>query len=162
MPSRNAGADHCHAITAPSSARLEAKRGAQADGVRDPVFSLPNAFSAVLPAIEQPRTMSEASSLIVSAKPMRREHVPVGILYMVSDTIVFAGSSAVSKCLVAIYPVGAVLVTRSSVARFTCALFIFPPTGLAVCRTRRLSHHVLPSVSPDCSQTFLLIVVSLM
>src|SRR5262245_25228283 len=38
MPPRNAGADHCHVITAPSSARFEAKRAAQADGVRDPVF----------------------------------------------------------------------------------------------------------------------------
>src|SRR5215813_12416921 len=60
-------------------------------------LSSPNAFSAVLPAIKQPRTMSEASSLIVSAKPARREHVPLGILYMVSATIVFAVSSAVSK-----------------------------------------------------------------
>src|SRR5262249_59915885 len=61
MPPRNAGADYCHAITAPSSARFEAKRAAQADGVRDPVFVVPNAFSAVLPAIEQRSTMSEAS-----------------------------------------------------------------------------------------------------
>jgi len=36
--------------------------------------------------------MSEASSLIVSAKPVRREHVPLGILYMVGATIVFAGN----------------------------------------------------------------------
>src|SRR5215831_8187791 len=120
MPPRNAGADHCHAITTRSSARFEAKRAAQADGVRDPVLSLPNAFSAILPAIEQPRTMSEASSLIGSAKPARREHVPLGILYMVSATIVFAVSSAVSKWLVAIYPVGEVLFTRTSVALLTC------------------------------------------
>src|SRR5262249_53023406 len=95
-------------------------------------LSLASAFSAVLPAIEQPRTMSEASSLIVSAKPARREHVPLGILYMVSATIVFAVSSAVSKWLVASYPVGEVLFTRTSVALLTCALFILPQTGLAV------------------------------
>jgi len=111
--------------------------------------------------------MSEASSLIVSAKPARREHVPLGILYMVSATIVFAVSSAVSKWLVAIYPVGEVLFTRTSVALLTCALltcalFILPQTGLAVFRTRRLSHHVLRSVSQGCSQTFLLIAFSLM
>jgi uncharacterized membrane protein len=162
MPPRNAAADHCHAITAPSSARFKDKRAAQADGVRDPVFVVANAFSAVLPAIEQPRTMSEASSLIVSAKPARREHVPLGILYMVSATIVFAVSSAVSKWLVASYPVGEVLFTRTSVALLTCALFILPQTGLAVFRTRRLSHHVLRSVSQGCSQTFLLIAFSLM
>ena len=75
--------------------------------------------------------MSEASSLIVSAKPARREHVPLGILYMVSATIVFAVSSAVSKWMVASYPVGEVLFTRTSVALLTCALFILPHTGLA-------------------------------
>jgi len=106
--------------------------------------------------------MSEASSLTVSAKPLRREHVPLGILYMVSATIVFAVSSAVSKWLVASYPVGEVLFTRTSVALLTCALFILPHTGLAVFRTRRLRHHVLRSVSQGCSQTFLLIAFSLM
>src|SRR6516162_651926 len=158
MPSRNAGADHCHAISVHSGAG----RSAQADGVRKRFPRLPNAFSAVLPAIAQPRTMSEASSLIVSAKPARRGHVPLGILYMVSATIVFAVSSAVSKWLVASYPVGEVLFTRTSVALLTCALFILPHTGLAVFRTQRLRHHVLRSVSQGCSQTFLLIAFSLM
>ena len=106
--------------------------------------------------------MSEASSLIVSAKPARREHVPLGILYMVGATIVFAASSAVSKWLVASYPIGEVLFTRTVVALLTCALFILPQTGLAVFRTRRLGHHVLRSVSQGCSQTFLLIAFSLM
>src|SRR5262245_23496908 len=36
----------------------------------------------------------------------RREHVPLGITYMVSATILFAASSAVSKWLVARYPIG--------------------------------------------------------
>jgi len=158
MPSWNAGADHCHAISVHSGA----ERSAQADGVRKLFPRLPNAFSAVLPAIAQPRTMSEASSLIVPAKPARREHVPLGILYMVSATIVFAVSSAISKWLVASYPVGEVLFTRTSVALLTCALFILPHTGLAVFRTQRLRHHVLRSVSQGCSQTFLLIAFSLM
>src|SRR5262245_28968884 len=102
--------------------------------------------------------MSEASSLIVSAKPARREHVPLGILYMIAATIVFA----VSRWLVASYPIGEVLFTRTLVALITCALFILPHTGLAVFRTQRLRHHVLRSVSQGCSQTFLLIAFSLM
>jgi drug/metabolite transporter (DMT)-like permease len=106
--------------------------------------------------------MSEASSLIVSAKPARREHVPLGILYMVGATIVFAASSAVSKWLVARYPIGEVLFTRTAVALLTCALFILPHAGLAVFRTQRLRHHVVRSVSQGCSQTFLLIAFSLM
>ena len=79
-----------------------------------------------------------------------------------SSTIVFAVSSAVSKWLVASYPIGEVLFTRTAVALLTCALFIMPQTGLAVFRTRRLGHHVLRSVSQGCSQTFLLIAFSLM
>jgi len=106
--------------------------------------------------------MSEASSLIVSAKSARREHVPLGILYMVGATIVFAASSAVSKWLVVSYPIGEVLFTGTAVALLTCALFILPHAGLAVFRTQRLRHHVLRSVSQGCSQTFLLIAFSLM
>src|SRR5215467_3675439 len=106
--------------------------------------------------------MSEATNVIVSAKPMRREHVPLGILYMVGATIVFAASSAVSKWLVASYPIGEVLFTRTAVALITCALFILPQTGLAVFRTQRLRHHVGRALSQGCSQTFLLIAFSLM
>ena len=106
--------------------------------------------------------MSEATDVIVPANGARREHVPLGILYMVGATIVFAASSAVSKWLVASYPVGEVLFTRTAVALVTCALFIMPQTGLAVFRTQRLSHHVMRSVSQGCSQTFLLIAFSLM
>ncbi len=54
----------------------------------------------------------------------------------------FAASSAVSKWLVASYPIGEVLFTRTSVALLTCALFILSHTGLAVFRTQRLRHHV--------------------
>ena len=108
MPLRNAGTDHCHAITAPSSARLRPSALRKLMAFAILFLRLPNALSAVLPAIEQRRTMSEASSLIVSAKPARREHVPLGILYMVGATIVFAASSAVSKWLVASYPIGEV------------------------------------------------------
>ena len=81
--------------------------------------------------------MSEASSLIAPAKPAQREHIPLGILYMVAATVVFAASSAVSKWLVESYPIGEVLFTRTLVALLTCALFIIPQTGLAVFRTRR-------------------------
>src|SRR5439155_19966121 len=99
---------------------------------------------------------------MVSVQPERREHVPLGILYMVSATVLFAASSAASKWLVASYPIGEVLFTRTAVALVTCALFIVPHTGLAVFRTERLRHHVLLSVSQGCSQSFLLIAFSLM
>jgi drug/metabolite transporter (DMT)-like permease len=117
-------------------------------------------------AIDQPARdgVSEASGpdRRVAGNPARREHVPLGILYMLGATIVFAASSAVSKWLVARYPIGEVLFTRTAVALTTCALFIMPYTGLAVFRTYRLRHHVMRSVSQRFSQTFLLIAFSLM
>ena len=108
--------------------------------------------------------MNEASSPDVTApaKSARREHIPLGIAYMIAATILFAASSAVSKWLVGTYPVGEVLFTRTAVALITCALFIVPRTGFAVFRTQRLSHHVMRSVSQAFSQTFLLIAFSLM
>ena len=92
----------------------------------------------------------------------RREHVPLGILYIVSATIVFAGSSAVSKWQVATYPVGEVLFTRTFVALITCLLFILPRTGLGVFRTQRPGAHAMRCVSQGISQTCLLIAFSLM
>ena len=46
---------------------------------------------------EPPPPMSEPTGVIVPAKSARREHIPLGILYMVGATFVFAVSSAVSK-----------------------------------------------------------------
>ena len=99
---------------------------------------------------KEPPPTSEPTGVIVPAKSARREHVPLGILYMVAATFVFAVSSAVSKWLVASYSIGEVLFTRTAIALLTCALFIIPQTGLAVFRTQRLR------------QTFLLIAFSLM
>jgi drug/metabolite transporter (DMT)-like permease len=92
----------------------------------------------------------------------RREHVPLGILYMVGATIVFSASSACSKWLVATYPAGEVLFTRSVVSLLTLALFILPTTGIAVFRTDRLRHHVARSFSQFVSQSCLIIAFSLM
>jgi drug/metabolite transporter (DMT)-like permease len=108
--------------------------------------------------------VSEASipDRLAAAPPARREHVPLAILYMVGATLVFAASSAASKWLVATYPIGEVLFTRTAVALATLALFILPQTGLAVYRTRRLHHHAMRSLSQGFSQTFLLIAFSMM
>jgi drug/metabolite transporter (DMT)-like permease len=108
--------------------------------------------------------VSEASSpdLVMPANSARKEHVPLAILHMIGATIVFSASSAASKWLVASYPIGEVLFTRTVVAFIACALFILPQTGLAVFRTRRLPHHVMRSVSQGFSQTFLLIAFSMM
>jgi drug/metabolite transporter (DMT)-like permease len=46
--------------------------------------------------------------------PVREERIPLGIAYMLAATVLFAGSSAASKWLVASYPVGEVLFSRSA------------------------------------------------
>jgi drug/metabolite transporter (DMT)-like permease len=107
-------------------------------------------------------TTSEARRAEAAQSARPREHIPLGILHMVGATLVFSVSSACSKWLVATYPLGEVLFTRSLVSLVTLAACILPATGLAVFRTNRLRHHVLRSFSQFCSQSCLLIAFSLM
>jgi drug/metabolite transporter (DMT)-like permease len=93
---------------------------------------------------------------------VKREHVLLGIAYMIASTIVFSVSSAISKWLVATYPIGEVLFSRSLISLGVCALIILPTTGLAVFHTERVRHHAMRSFSQFLSQTFLVIAFSLM
>jgi drug/metabolite transporter (DMT)-like permease len=93
---------------------------------------------------------------------VRQERIPLGILFMLVATILFAGSSALSKWLVATYPIGEMLFMRAATALIGTSLVILPATGLAVFRTRRLRDHVMRGVSQSCSQTFLIVAFSLM
>jgi drug/metabolite transporter (DMT)-like permease len=95
-------------------------------------------------------------------RPMRQERIPLAIAYMVSAGAVFAGSSAASKWLVATYPLGEVLFTRTFIGLIACSLFILPATGLAVFHTRRPGAHLIRGVSQTCSQSLLLLAFSLM
>jgi drug/metabolite transporter (DMT)-like permease len=81
---------------------------------------------------------------------------------MLIATILFAGSSALSKWLVATYPIGQMLFMRAAAALVGSSLVILPVTGLAVFRTERLRDHTLRSVSQACAQSFLVIAFSLM
>ena len=94
--------------------------------------------------------------------PARRERIPLGILYMVGATVMFSVSSALSKWLVASYPVGEILFIRSAVSLICCAAFILPIAGLAVFRTDRLRHHGLRAGSQAASQTCIIIAFSMM
>src|SRR3982075_284327 len=96
------------------------------------------------------------------ARPARQERIPLGILYMIGATAMFAGSSAVSKLLVVTYPVDEVLFSRCAVGLLCCAAFILPRTGLKVFHTDKLRSHVARSISQSFSQTFILIAFSLM
>jgi drug/metabolite transporter (DMT)-like permease len=98
----------------------------------------------------------------VPARPTRHERIPLAILYMVVAGLVFAGSSAASKWLVASYPVGEVLFSRTVVGLLALSAFILPSKGLAVFRTQRLGAHLVRGVSQTTSQTLLVTAFSLM
>jgi drug/metabolite transporter (DMT)-like permease len=93
---------------------------------------------------------------------VRQEHIPLGILHMLVATVLFAGSSALTKWLVQAYPIGEVLFVRAVTSLVGASLVILPYAGLAVFRTKRLRDHLVRGVSQSCSQTFLVIAFSLM
>jgi drug/metabolite transporter (DMT)-like permease len=97
-----------------------------------------------------------------SDRPTRQERIPLGILYMVCATVVFACSSAASKWLVTYYPPGEVLFSRNFISLAVCSAVILPRTGLAVFRTNKLRGHMARGVSQSCSQMFLIIAFSMM
>jgi drug/metabolite transporter (DMT)-like permease len=93
---------------------------------------------------------------------VREERIPLGIAYMIAATVLFAGSSATSKWLVANYPVGEVLFSRSATSLVGVSLVILPYSGFAVFRTKRLGAHLMRGISQASSQAFLLIAFGLM
>ncbi|MBN8920497.1 MAG: DMT family transporter [Rhizobiales bacterium] len=93
---------------------------------------------------------------------VRRDRVPLGIVYMVGATVVFAVTTAITKWQVATYPIGEVIWVRSVVALIVCAALILPQTGLGVFRTARLGDHIKRGFSQSLSQTFILVALSLM
>ena len=81
---------------------------------------------------------------------------------MVGATILFAGSTAISKWQVAVYPVQEVLFFRTAVSLIACSLFILPQDGLAVFATQRLGAHMRRGVSQFVSQSCIVIALMLM
>ncbi len=103
-----------------------------------------------------------AAASVEPSTSKRREHIPLGIMLMVGAGILFAGSSATSKWLVATYPVGEILFTRTIISLFTLSLFILPRLGLAVFRTQRPGAHLMRGMSQATSQSLLIIAFSMM
>ena len=62
----------------------------------------------------------------------RDNHVVRGITFMIGATVMFAISNALSKWIVAIYPVGEVMFSRSLTSLIVCSAFMLPVTGLSV------------------------------
>jgi drug/metabolite transporter (DMT)-like permease len=100
--------------------------------------------------------------MTLPAAPPRRDHVPLGILYMVGATVIFVSVNGVVKWEVALYPVGEVMFARTVFALLACCLLSLPRTGLAALRTERLGDHVKRGASQFCSQMCLALAFKLM
>ncbi len=92
----------------------------------------------------------------------RDNHVVRGIMFMIGATVLFAISNALSKWVVAIYPVGEVMFARSLSSLVVCAAFMLPVTGLSVFATGRVRDHLARGLSQAVSQTFTVIAFSMM
>jgi len=92
----------------------------------------------------------------------RQNHVVRGIMFMIGATVMFAISNALSKWVVAIYPVGEVMFARSLTSCIVCSAFMLPMTGLSVFATGRVRDHLARGLSQAISQTFTVLAFSLM
>lgn len=92
----------------------------------------------------------------------RADHVPLGILYMLGASVMFALSSAISKWQVAEYSFIEVLFFRAIASLAICAILILPRTGVAVLRTNRLRDHFGRSATQATAQSLIIIAFGLM
>jgi len=111
---------------------------------------------------EPPIPPTAKRSVAPHTSPGRQERIPLAIGYMVASTVLFAFTSAASKWLVDLYPVGEVLFFRAFGGLVACAVFIVPMYGLVVFRTSRPAAHLIRAISQTTSQSLLLIAFSLM
>ena len=92
----------------------------------------------------------------------RREQIPLGILYMIGATLLFAAGNAHSKWAVETYPPGEILFIRTLAGLVTVLLLVLPTRGLRVFHTRRTGAHAIRGLSQTTSQTLIVIAFSLM
>ena len=102
-----------------------------------------------------------ADKLAAPARP-RADRVPLGIAFMLSATVMFAGSTAIAKWQVATYSFAEVLFFRASVSLVVCSLLILPRFGWSVFGTSRLRDHVGRSIAQSVAQSLIVIALSLM
>lgn len=93
---------------------------------------------------------------------LRRDHIPLGILYMIGSTLVFGVVNALVKWEVALYPVGEVAFYRSLFALIVCYALILPRTGLGVFRSERVLEHGQRALSQLGSMTAIFFAFQLM
>lgn len=103
-----------------------------------------------------------AVAIQIEAPSTPASNVSRGILCMIIATVAFAVTHALSKWLVASYPVGQVMFSRSFVGFTVCAAFLLPIHGASVFATRMPAAHWIRGLSQSASQTFSVLAFSLM
>jgi drug/metabolite transporter (DMT)-like permease len=96
------------------------------------------------------------------AQNPRAENIPLGIVCMLTASILFQGSSALSKWLMETYPIGEMLFMRAASSLVVASAVILPVTGLTVLRTKRLHDHLFRNVSQSTAQYFVAVAMTLM
>jgi drug/metabolite transporter (DMT)-like permease len=102
------------------------------------------------------------SAIDIRAPNPTASNVTRGILCMIAATVAFAVTHALSKWLVAEYPIGQVMFSRSIVGFAICAAFLLPTRGASVFATERPTAHWMRGLSQSVSQTFSVLAFSLM
>jgi drug/metabolite transporter (DMT)-like permease len=105
---------------------------------------------------------ADTQARVAAAPSTRRENIPLAIMLMVGSGAVFTCSNAATKWLVATYPIGEVLFTRTLVSLVFLGAFILPTAGLVVFRTRRIGAHLIRAGSQGASQTMLAVAFTMM
>lgn len=105
---------------------------------------------------------SPADAVHIQAPNAAASSVSRGILCMIIATVAFAITHALSKWLVASYPVGQVMFSRSLVGFAACAAVLLPMHGTSVFATEIRTAHWLRGLSQSVSQTFSVLAFSLM
>jgi drug/metabolite transporter (DMT)-like permease len=99
----------------------------------------------------------------MTAVPFARiDKVPLGILYMLGATVMFALSSALAKWQVETNPVVEVLFFRSIAGLAVVAVLVLPRTGWGVLRTNRLLDHAGRSGTQAVAQALIIMAFGLM
>jgi drug/metabolite transporter (DMT)-like permease len=118
--------------------------------------------TADLPSEESRPGACDESSAGPKYFSKHKDHVPLGIGYMVLATSLFAAASALTKWLVGIYPVGEVVFARSFSSFLVCAAVMLPVTDFAVYKTQRPLDHLARGISQSISQTLFALAFTLM
>ncbi len=94
--------------------------------------------------------------------PTRADRVPLGIVYMLGATLLFAASFAISKWQVVSYSFAEVLFFRSFGSLVICAALILPRDGLPVFRTQRFAAHLGRNIAQGTAQSLFMVALALM